>query len=317
VKAAGDDAEAGKQEALAAEATCLVDRRALAEQANDVSAARRAAVEAAYGRALARTYASEKGGARLRAPEVAAMDSEAFEGDVAAVLAGLTAAASTVEATARCRAFPAVLEKDLPAFVLVAHPDPAQTCPTNYLAVLGATSLRGRWGLSDRAAEELRFAARTGVDEGTPEEGGFDPRDVDRMSAAMVAAGVRAVRSELLDVDLGERVVAAPSEVNLWALALFEAGLTMPPVSPGSAPGTIATCVADLLRARQSADSAAAPGEPVLPPVWAVVSGKESVVPTPTPSCAWPEDAVTKGARVALRAVTLTAAVPPESPSKE
>lgn len=307
VKEEAAAADAERQAALDAEATCLVDRRALAEKANDADAAERLAIETAYSRTLATSLAAGRGGGRYGTPEVAAFDKQLWEADLKAIQAELPAARTTVEATARCRAFPGVLERDLPAHILLFHPDPERVCPVSYVGILGGTNLRGSWGLSDRALAEL------GPQLAVPaaDAPGFDLRDVDRHSAALVAAGVRAVRGELLSGVDTVRPVLAPSELNLWSVALFAAANQLPPERPGAPFTTLASCVGAAVEAQAAASETAAPGEPVLPSVASVAAGQARLAPAPTAACTWAEGAVAAGAKVALRSVARAAVVPP------
>lgn len=307
-EAEAEASAAAVEAALASEAQCMVDRRALAAAADQRDAERRLMVEGALARAQARTLAEGRGGARFTGDATLPFDDTAWNADVASTMALLDDAAATVEPSAPCRAFTTALERDLPAYVLSTHPDPAQSCPTAYLAIVGGATLRGRWGLSDRVVTELAGPARIADD---PQLAGFDPRDVDRASAALLTAGVRAVRKELLSVDVGARPTVAPSELNLWSLALFDAANRLPPTPPGAPVETLAGCVALLVKDRATTSTLAAPGEPVLPDLARVAKGDVLIAPTPTAACPWPDGAIANGARAALRAAARAAVVPP------
>ncbi len=306
VVAAQEGAVAAQQDAQASEAVCMVDRRALADRVNDADLARRMGVETIYARGVARGLAVEKGGRLYTSDPITAFDAEAVEADMRAILDQLPGAPG--KAPVRCLDHAGALGKDLPAYVLSTHPDPTLTCPVSYLAVLEGASLRGSWGLSDRTATELLSAAQISANDAISEVPGFDPRDADRMAVGMLTAGVRAVRSTLLGVDLGGRPAMAPSEVNLWSLALFDAANRLPMAPPGAAPWTLAQCVGELLEQVAAAQTTVAPGEPLLPAVATVASGAVVIPAVPTATCAWPPDAVARGARIALRAVAIGAA---------
>ena len=309
--------EAGKQEALASEAQCMVDRRALAEKAGERETARRAAVEGALARGPARTLAVEKGGHEYDDSALLRFDAEAFDDDVRAALALLDAAAPEARLAARCATQTDALARDLPPHVLYVHPDPTLACPEAYQAILGAAAMRGSWGLSDRSATELRPAAQLNATDPTQLVDGFDARDVDRLSATMLAFGVRSIRAVLFDGTDHPRPFVAPSEANLWALALFEAANRLPPPSPGSPPATLPECVAQVLDARLEAQTTAAPGQPALPSVARGASGAETIPAAPTASCPWPENVIRDGAASALHAVARAAAAettPTEEP---
>ncbi len=315
VKAAQADAQAAQGDALASEAACMVDRRALAQRVNDQDLVRRASVEGAYARALARSFALEKGQARFSSPQVTSFDAEAYAADVRAVLAQLPDSPPGGRAAERCRTQTGPLGRDLPAFLLSTHPDDTLTCPVNYVANVDGANLRGSWGLSERVATELRASAQISADDAISAVQGFDPRDVDRMSAGMLAAGVRSIRAVLIATELDGRPAVAPSELNLWSLALFDAANRLPVSPPGSPPWTLGQCVAELIERNASLQTTASPGEPVLGPVSAVAAGEVIVPAAPSATCAWPTDAVARGARTALRAVAVAAASPVEGSS--
>lgn len=312
VTADAEAADAERKAALDGEATCLVDRRALAQKANDTDAAERAAIEAAFGRTLATSLAAGAGGGRYAIPELAAFDKQLWEDDLKAIQAELPAARETVEGTARCRAFTSALDRDLPAHVLLIHPDPQRACPVSYVGILGSTNLRGSWGLSDRAVAELGPQLAVPASDAP----GFDLRDVDRHSAALVVAGVRSVRGELLSGVDTVRPVAAPSELNLWSVALFVAANHLPPVRPGAPFASLADCVGVVVAERAAASKTASPGEPILPSVASVAAGKVVFAPAPTAACTWSEGAIATGAKVALRSVARAAVVPAPAPSE-
>lgn len=314
LKAEAAASQAGKAEALAGEAACLVDRRALASEAGNRNAERRAAVEAALVRGPARTVAAERGGRRYQDEAVARWDAEAWEDDVRAVLLQLDDAAESVAATKPCRASAAALPDDVPRYVLTGHPDPTLVCPDAYDAVLGVAALRGRWGLSERSRDALASTAALSPDDPVLQVEGFDPRDMDRLALGMIASGVRATREALLSFHDVARPVLAPSEANLWAYALFDATNRMRQPAPGAEATDGPSCVVELIEARVTAETSASPAEPVLPPVAQVADGRVQLAPTPTAACPWTEDAVAEGARAALRAAARLAAVPAGEP---
>ncbi len=310
-------AQASQQSALVAEAQCLVDRRGLAEALGARDAADRAATELALAATPARALALERGGAAYANPDILSVDAEARELDTRAVLAGLAATRPGVEAAARCRDESAALGQDLPLFLLEFHADPSLWCPIAYRAVVGTAELRGSWGLSDRVGLELSAEAGLQQDAALEAVPGFDPRDVDRLSANVLAAGIRAVRSALLAAERGPRPVFAPSEANLWSLALFSAANRMPQPAPGADLAPIATCVAQVVDHLAAAQRTSGPAEPVLPPLARVASGEVELTAPPTAACPWTEGALRVGAETALRAATRAAAAAPPAGGTE
>lgn len=319
VKADQADAQLAQQDALVSEAACMVDRRALAQRVNDADLVRRASVEAAYARALAKSFAIGKDHIRFGSSQVTPFDADAYSLDLRAVLTQLPDEAPGGKSAERCHTQTGPLGRDLPAFLLSTHPDPTLTCPTNYVAVVDGANLRGSWGLSERVATEFRASAQISANDAISAVKGFDPRDVDRMAAGMLAAGVRSIRAVLLAADFDNRPAVAPSELNLWALALFDAANRLPVAPEGSAPWTLGQCVAELLAQAAANQSTASPGEPVLASVAAVAAGDVVIPAAPTATCAWPPNVVARGASVAIRAVAVAASSEPaaaqESPT--
>jgi len=304
-------AQASKSAALVAEAQCLVDRRALADQLGAQDAADRAAIELALASTAARALAVERGGAAYSDPAIGRPDAEATELDARAIQPRLAATRPGVAAAARCAEPQEALGQDLPPFVLHFHPDPTLWCPIGYRAVAGATELRGSWGLSDRVSAELGASSGLNADAALATVEGFDPRDVDRLSANLLAAGLRAVRATLLAPERGRRPVMAPAETNLWALALFGAANRLPKAAPGSEEAPLAACVAAVIDQLGASQTTAGPAEPILPPLARVASGAVVIPAAPPAACPWPDGSVAAGATAALTAATRAAAAAP------
>lgn len=299
------NSEAGKAEALAAEQSCLVDRRALATAAADAVAARRAEAELALGAAAARTLAVQRGGARYADDAVSAFDAEALQADLRAVMLRMDVERNAATGAEACIEALSAVAPDLPPFLAFAHPDPRMVCSEGYVAVVEGAQLQGRWGLSSAMLTE--FSEMVWTTSKSTASTDVDLRDIDRAAATLIVSGVAAAREALLTVKLPHAAVA-PSELQVWSLAWFDALNRMPNASEASPRGTSGRCIADALRGIVETAPPGAPGKPVLPSVAAVAEGSVSVALTPSVACPWNTDALKAGADNALRAVARQAA---------
>lgn len=306
VKEELDSTKAAAEAALSGEATCLQDRQQLAVAAEAVAGSRRAAFEIAYERGPARARAMQRGGARFASLESAPYDLDAFEADARVVIAGMRL--STSISAPRCEGLISILGDDVPAYAITAHPDPLLRCPVGWESVLAGARLRGGFGISDRMLAELRTLAVPAGDLTSLTNSSVDARDVDRVGALLIANGIRASRSALLEPGVTTRLPVVPSEIDLWGAALFYAANRMPISPAGTEPGSIRSCIQGVLRATSDAQLSAPPGSPVLPSLAAVTKGDTSVVVIASPACPWPSDAISSGVTQAMNALTRRAA---------
>jgi hypothetical protein len=294
-------AEAAQAAALQTELACLAQREELVASLGEVEQARRVAAERALQLTASRTAALQGGGAAIAAPEAVAIDQLRVTPLVDAVVARLGQAEGD---PAPCLAQEAALGKDLPRYLLTWHPDAPRTCPADYRSGDGGIAKAGRFGLSDRVARDFGPAGDFGTGGGTDALVDLlgDPRHEDRWSAFSAASGLRATVRTLLGARGLTRPAVAASEAHLWSLALLDAYNRMPSPAEGVLDEDLPTCVEALLLELAARPSPPVPGEPVLPDLVSVADGRFRVVPTPTPGCPWPADAVQLGADAALRA---------------
>jgi hypothetical protein len=210
-------ANAGRDAALEAEATCMSQRTDLARALGDTLAEREARVDAALEASAARAFALELGGARLATPELARVEEDSLGRIRERLVKELGDSPPLPEEALRCTAANAALEKDLPAWVLLWHPDARVVCPLDFDSEAGGVHQRGSWGLSDRILRQF----------GPPSAEG-DARLVDRLAANMFTKGLRAVRAAILAAPTGERPPVAPAELHLWTVTLWDAYNRMP-----------------------------------------------------------------------------------------
>lgn len=311
--------EAARAVALSAELSCLTERGALVTALGEAAERRRLSAEVALAVSGAQGAAIELGGQRFGAPEVLAADAEQRERLLAEITRGVENLGQEALEVEPCLGHSAVLGADLPLYALLWHPDPTLSCPRTYASVSGGVSLVGRWGLSARVSAEfgapdpaltLALDQAEGVDR--------DPRANDRWAVAALVTGLRVVQSTLDRYDGAGRVPVAPSQSQLWSLALWSAYNQMPDPVAGEADATAERCLSLLLDDLAAEAGPAEPGQPLLPDLVAVVT-EEVVVPArPIPACPWPADAVRQGASAALTAVTRLAvrSAPPPEPVK-
>lgn len=301
-------AEAAQAASLATELACLEQRRDLVAQLGASSEQRKLAAEMALVLPLAQTTSIELGGTRMAGDELMALDSLYKPNLLQAVVARFDEGEGDAEA---CLEQDAALGKDLPAYLLTWHPDPALVCPLEYVSEEDGVRRVGRFGLSDRVAREFGAAghANTGTSEGALDELLGDPRREDRWSAFTLATAYRKVQETVLRTRLTERPPTLPSQSQLWTLALLDAYNRMPSPAGGALDVDAKGCIEKLLRDRVTNAPPAAPGEPLLPDLNAVAAGDLPLVATPTPGCPWPQGALADGADNALRAVARLATV--------
>lgn len=289
---ARSSAEASRDAALLAEGVCMESRRALAAALDEEQSIAKLQAERVLAASLSRSVAVELGGPRMGTPEALAFDATAAPRAIAQVVLEMAKLGQAPSAADRCLGLNEIVGQDLPLYLLLWHPDPSLVCSADYHVVSDGVDRAGAWGLSARAAAAF----------GAADAPAGEPRGNDRWSARALASGFRAVEAALLGADTGARPPVAPGQAQLWTLALWDAYNRMPAAASGASEAPVERCVAALLTEVAAARGPAAPGEPVLPDIVAVVRG-ESVTVSPTSRCPWPPDALETGANAAIRAV--------------
>ena len=94
----------------------------------------------------------------------------------------------------------------------------------------------------------------------------------------------------------------------MWALAVCDAYNQLPSPASGVMYQSAQECVEDLMKQVIESSGPAEPGQPVLPDISLVALG-EQVPLKPTSGCPWPADALSKGAKNAVEAVTRLAII--------
>lgn len=305
-----EQAQAAQQAALQSEMACFAERKAIAKKLKDKEEQLSSQVDGALGVTASRTVALEGGGKRLGSEDALAWDTSVQPGLRKLVAQMMTGVSVTPQDMVRCQDQSAALGSDLPLYALAWSTDPEKSCLENLSRVDGSAHLVGYWGLSERTAREFGApdpAYTYATPEGGPKALEADPRVNVRWASAAMSAGLREVQDAVLKHDSGSRVPVAPSQAQLWSLALFGAYnlLPQPPVGLPDADLCISQVMDDLL----SGATAPAPGEPLLPDIVQVATGDRVVLLRPTPPCDWPPDALEKGVQYALTAVARQAAL--------
>jgi hypothetical protein len=308
-------AEAARQASLMAEMNCLSERGELVAQLGDIEEKRKLMAEQALLISQARGVALEAGGTRMGTEEVLAFDNDIIDSLHDQVVYTMAALQGVPSEAHHCLAHEQVLGADLPPYILLWHSNPEIVCPVEYASVAGGVTLLGRWGLSSRAAKEFGTddpALGAPTEEGAVADLSLDPRMNDRWSAYSLAAGVRAVQSALLGAQTGDRPPVAPSQSQIWSLALWHAYNSMPSTAGGTLDKTAGECVTVLIEDLVEETESAQPGEPIVPDVVKIALEEKEWIPRPTPGCPWPSDALYLGAKASLQAAAHLANVAAE-----
>jgi hypothetical protein len=303
-----ETAEASKEAALSAEASCLAERRSLVEALGEVQEERLLLAEEALQVSLTQIIAAEVGGSREASEEALSFTQTDKLKD--RVVEDMVKIRGEIKNPDLCTMYKEALGNDLPEYVLLWHPDEDVACPTEYASISNGVAKLGRWAVSDRVAKE--FGEQSEISSG----GGngiadltSDPRMKDRWNVLAYTEALRSVQTGMLRAPTGQRPPVAPGQAHLWTLAIFDQYNSMPN-PPGGLNKGAERCAMDLVGEIALLEGAAEPGQPVLPDIRKVASGEIDVDPTPTAGCPWPaERSLAASANTAFRAVAQTAVV--------
>lgn len=301
-------AEASKEAALAAESSCLVERRSLVQALGDVQEERLLLAEEALQISLTQIIAAEIGGSREASEEALSFTQPGKLKD--RVVEDMVRIRGEIKNPDLCTMYKEALGNDLPEYVLLWHPDQDTACPTEYASISNGVAKIGRWAVSDRVAKEfgeqseLSGGGGNGIADLTS-----DPRMKDRWNVLAYTEALRAVQRGMLRAPTGQRPPVAPGQAHLWTMAIFDQYNSMPN-PPGGLNKGAERCAMDLVGEIALLEGAAEPGQPVLPDIAKVASGEIEIDPTPTAGCPWPaERGMGASAKTAFRAVAQTAVV--------
>ena len=300
-------AEAAREASLMAEMNCLAERGQLVEQLGNVEEKRKLMAEQSLLVSNARGVALESGGTRMGTDEVLAFDNDGLDALHDQVVYTMAALDGVPSEAGNCLNQEQVLGTDLAPYVLLWHSNPEIVCPVEYASVAGGVTLLGRWGLSSRVAKEFG-AADPALGEASEaaeiQDLNADPRMNDRWSAYTLASGVRSIQSAILGAKTAGRPPVAPSQSQLWLLALWHAYNSMPSTAGGTLDSTAVECVEGLIDDLVAQTESAQPGEPIIPDMVQVILEEVEWVPRPTPGCPWPSDSIFLGAEASIRAAS-------------
>ncbi len=302
-------AEASKEAALSAEASCLAERRSLVEALGDVQEERRLLAEEALQISLTQIIAAEIGGSREASDEALAFTEPDKLKEL--VVEMMVKIRGEIKNPDLCTMYKEALGNDLPEYVLLWHPEEDVACPTEYASIQNGVARIGRWAVSDRVAMEFGEQSEIvgdGAGEGISDLAS-DPRMKDRWNVLAYTGALRAVQDGMLRAPTGQRPPVAPGQAHLWTLTIFDQYNSMPN-PPGGLNKSAERCAMDLVGELAVAEGAAEPGQPVLPDIGKVATGEIELDPTPTAGCPWPADrTMTASAKSAFRSIAQTAVV--------
>ena len=201
----------------------------------------------------------------------------------------------------------AALGDDLPDHMVLWHPRPdKREDPHMTEWSSGGSSLRGPWGLGERALRLVGdYEGDVETDPRKP-EAAQDPRNQADWSLETLRKGLVSLRGVLLGRSTRGRLAVAPEQVHLWSLALWFAWNELPPAGPE---GGLSPCVGTLLDGAAGGE-AAEPGKPILPSIEDVVGeGGWPLRLKRSAACPWRDDDLVTGARLALQTVAETSQV--------
>ena len=303
-----DTAEASKEAALAAEASCLAERRSLVEALGAVQEERLLLAEEALQVSLTQIIAAEIGGSREASEEALSFTQSDKLKD--RVVEDMVKIRGEIKNPDLCTMYKEALGNDLPEYVLLWHPDEDVACPTEYASITNGVAKLGRWAVSDRVATEFGEQSELAGEGGAGiADLASDPRMKDRWNVLAYTEALRATQEGMLKAPTGQRPPVAPGQMHLWMLTIFDQYNSMPN-PPGGLNKGAERCAMDLISDIALLEGAAEPGQPVLPDIRKVASGEIEVDPTPTAGCPWPaERGMEASAKTAFRAVAQTAVV--------
>ena len=302
-------AEASAAVSHEGELLCLESRQALVDQLGDEAARQALRVDEALEATKAQGVAVRLGEERMRDKQLLDRDSRwltLLKNHLVRETAELPS--PPIDAHG-CLAYERLLGNDLPRYALLWHPDPdpSKVCSPKYDTNQLGRNIKGRWGLSSRSSRE--FGADIVADVGETFAKQRDPRTDQRWSAAVLTSGIRRIQEGLLSFDTLGRPPVAPSQSQLWSLALWSAYNEMPDTADGVLDKPAIDCVTDLLQQKKVSAPPAEPGQPLLPDLVAVALGEVEFEASPTAQCPWREESIRNGAAAALRSVATLAVI--------
>ena len=311
-------AEAAREASLMAEMNCLAERGQLVEQLGDMEEKRKVMADQSLSLGNAQAVALEAGGHRMGTDEVLAFDNDGLSALREQVVYTMVALQGVPSEANNCLNQDQVLGTDLATYTLLWHSNPEIVCPVEYVSVQGGVTLLGRWGLSSRVAKEFGAvdpALGEASEDSEVKDLTDDPRMNDRWSALTLASGVRTIQGAILGAKTGGRPPVAPSQSQLWSLAIWHAYNSMPSTAGGTLDATAAECVEALIDDRVAQTESAQPGEPIIPDIVKIVQEPPEIewIPPSTPGCPWPSDSLLLGAQASIRAAAHLANVNSEA----
>lgn len=306
-EAAQAEAQAAAAISLANEMDCLAQQQTLAMRLGIEEKKDKALIEETMRLTFTNSVVIGEGGAMYGGADVLAYDQEQVESLVNYIYVKFDDITSISSDADTCMSQEALLQPDLPSYVLLWHPDPDLVCPQDYSDVIENVPVRGPFGLSDRVKRQYGGDEREDdiaqATSGVSSDLDTDPRMAIRWSTEAHIAGLREVQSALLAADAGNRVVVAPSQGHLWTLALWDAYNRLPSPGGGILDETAYACITKMVNQVNQQARPAEPGAPLLPNLVAVAVGDEEIRLSPTPGCMWSEDVIKLGAQQSLLSI--------------
>jgi hypothetical protein len=306
--------EAAREDALDNVAQCLLEQQRLAMRLGQKETALKAVLLIALEQDKDKNAIKNLGSRTFFSSDVEPYDKKYNEATLKELVKRIQVGSVNPEMLSPCLEYKSLLKPDLPPYVLTWHPAKDLVCTPTYNQVVSGVRQMGAWGLSDRVgvqfgAVNISAGSADGVAQLTSnlEEltGVGDPRMAPNWSAHSLLIGLREVQASLLPYDLGDdRPVTAPSQVNLWTLALWDAYNQMPSPADGIKDKTVAECVDLFLEFTEKNKSALVLGQPLLPNITAVALQEENIQLPMTSGCPWIGGSLVTGANNALQAAS-------------
>lgn len=288
--------------------TCEDDRGDLALRLNDKTEAAQAAASKALDLGATEERVGLSGAAWAKLPALVALDAKLQATTTDAVAAQILDADAPLDLDdiQPCLDQTEATAGSAPEYLLLWSPDEDLLCPDSFTGSIQGVPRAGRWALSARVARDFGPALMDPV--------GDDPLDElanDRWSSYALANGERALREAILNAEVRGRPPVAPSQADLWALALLDAYSQLPSQASGANDETGAACVSRLMTQVDQATAAPELGAPVLPDLLSVAGGAALPGVQPDAGCPWVSGGFQAGAKRALLAVARQGRVPP------